>query len=120
MPRARILFSTRVIFIQLNSDIVCIHLDAKNCCEGSSRFSDSIVGYIIGYICSLILIFAPQGHVVMGTQAVSVYQQVIEKTKGLSFRSQELFNGIEKRLGIKDKDSVSNVHLLDHLVMCVQ
>jgi len=42
------------------------------------------------------------GHVVMGTQAVSVYQQVIEKTKGLSFRSQMLAMNLEKKLGIKD------------------
>lgn len=48
-----------------------------------------------------------QGHVVMGTQAVSVYQQVLDKTKGLSLRSQELYNGIEKRLGLKEKDTVS-------------
>jgi len=39
------------------------------------------------------------GHVVMGTQAVSPYQQVIEKTKGLSFRSQMLAINIEKKLG---------------------
>ena len=58
---------------------------------------------VVGGDCSVLW----QGHVVMGTQAVSVYQQVIEKTKGLSFRSQELFNSIEKRLGIKDKDAVS-------------
>lgn len=42
----------------------------------------------------------------MGTQAVSVYQQVIEKTKGLSFRSQMLAMNLEKKLGIKD--TVSN------------
>ena len=42
----------------------------------------------------------------MGTQAVSVYQQVIEKTKGLSFRSQMLAMNLEKKLGIKD--NVSN------------
>ncbi|KAK0069633.1 eukaryotic translation initiation factor 3 subunit E [Biomphalaria pfeifferi] len=39
------------------------------------------------------------GHVVMGTQAVSPYQQVIEKTKNLSFRSQMLALNIEKKLG---------------------
>lgn len=37
------------------------------------------------------------GHVVMGTQAVSPYQQVMEKTKGLSFRSQMLVLTIEKK-----------------------
>jgi len=38
------------------------------------------------------------GHVVMGSQAPSVYQQVIEKTKGVLFRSQQLSHNIEKRL----------------------
>eukprot|EP01136_Pigoraptor_vietnamica_P038446 Opistho-1_new@107784 len=37
------------------------------------------------------------GNVVMGTQIQSVYYQVIEKTKGLSFRSHVLANNIEKR-----------------------
>ncbi|XP_013420779.1 eukaryotic translation initiation factor 3 subunit E [Lingula anatina] len=41
------------------------------------------------------------GHVVMGTQAVSPYQQVIDKTKGLSFRSQMLAMNIEKKLSAK-------------------
>uniref|UniRef100_K1QCP7 Eukaryotic translation initiation factor 3 subunit E n=1 Tax=Magallana gigas TaxID=29159 RepID=K1QCP7_MAGGI len=44
------------------------------------------------------------GHVVMGAQAVSPYQQVIEKTKGLAFRSQMLAMNIEKKLGIKTGD----------------
>merc|ERR1712113_1322812 len=37
------------------------------------------------------------GHVIMGTQPPDVYQQVIEKTKGLSFRSYVLAQNIEKR-----------------------
>merc|ERR1711963_224663 len=41
------------------------------------------------------------GHVVMGTAAVSPYQQVIEKTKNLSVRSQMLAFNIEKKLGNK-------------------
>ena len=45
-----------------------------------------------------------QGHVVMGTQAVSPYQQVIEKTKGLAFRSQMLVMNIEKKLGAMNKE----------------
>ncbi|KAL9981461.1 hypothetical protein ACROYT_G010167 [Oculina patagonica] len=40
------------------------------------------------------------GHVVMGTQAPSVYQQVIEKTKGVMSRTQELARNIEKKLNI--------------------
>ncbi|XP_074640553.1 eukaryotic translation initiation factor 3 subunit E-A-like [Tubulanus polymorphus] len=47
------------------------------------------------------------GHVVMGTQAVSPYQQVIEKTKGLSFRSQMLCMNIEKRLGVKSQENLN-------------
>ena len=38
------------------------------------------------------------GHVVMGTQAISQYQQLIEKTKTMSFRTQVLAVNIEKRL----------------------
>uniref|UniRef100_A0A4W3IRV9 Eukaryotic translation initiation factor 3 subunit E n=1 Tax=Callorhinchus milii TaxID=7868 RepID=A0A4W3IRV9_CALMI len=38
------------------------------------------------------------GHVVMGNNAVSPYQQVIEKTKSLSFRSQMLAVNIEKKM----------------------
>lgn len=38
------------------------------------------------------------GHVVMGTQAVSQYQQLIEKTKAMAIRSQVLIMNIEKKL----------------------
>jgi len=47
------------------------------------------------------------GHVVMGTQAVSPYQQVIEKTKGLAFKSQMLSMNIEKKLGAATRDRYS-------------
>ena len=52
------------------------------------------------------LVFPPfiQGHVVMGQQAVSPYQQVIEKTKGLAFRSQMLIVKIEKTLGARSSE----------------
>ena len=46
------------------------------------------------------------GHVVMGTQAVSPYQQVIEKTKNLAFRSQVLALTIEKKTGGHNKQDV--------------
>jgi len=36
-------------------------------------------------------------HVIMGTQYPNVYQQVIEKTKGLSFRSYVLAKNLDKR-----------------------
>lgn len=38
------------------------------------------------------------GHVVMGTQAVSQYQQLIEKTKAMAIRTQVLAMNIEKKL----------------------
>ena len=38
------------------------------------------------------------GHVILGTQPPDVYQQIIEKTKGLSFRSYVLSQNIEKRV----------------------
>lgn len=37
------------------------------------------------------------GHVILGVQPPDVYQQVIQKTKGLSFRSYVLAQNIEKR-----------------------
>ena len=39
-------------------------------------------------------------HVVMGNSAVSPYQQVIEKTKSFSFKSQVLAMNIEKKIRI--------------------
>lgn len=47
-----------------------------------------------------------QGHVVMGNNAVSPYQQVIEKTKSLSFRSQMLAMNIEKKLNQSGRSEV--------------
>jgi len=44
-----------------------------------------------------------QGHVVMGTQTTSPYQQLIEKTKALSFRSQMLQVGVEKKKKAQDQ-----------------
>lgn len=38
------------------------------------------------------------GHVVMGTQAVSPYQQLIEKTKAMAIRTQVLTMNIEKKV----------------------
>ncbi len=58
-----------------------------------------------------------QGHVVMGTQAVSPYQQVIEKTKGLAFKSPMLVMNIEKKLGqqkeVREQFHVSSM-ILQH------
>ncbi|VDI27836.1 translation initiation factor 3 subunit E [Mytilus galloprovincialis] len=48
------------------------------------------------------------GHVVMGTQAISPYQQVIEKTKTLAFKSQMLAMNIEKKLGLKTDTTETN------------
>ncbi len=43
---------------------------------------------------------------VMGNNAVSPYQQVIEKTKSLSFRSQMLAVNIEKKLSHSSRNEV--------------
>ena len=60
--------------------------------------------------CSCIAAFAPiaddvlscdvhlQGHVIMMTQPQSIYQRVIDKTKGLAFQAQFLDQSIDKRL----------------------
>lgn len=37
-----------------------------------------------------------EGHVIMGTQYPTVYQKIIEKTRGLSFRSSVLANNLSK------------------------
>ena len=42
------------------------------------------------------------GHVVMGTQTMSPYQTLIEKTKALSFRSQMLSINLEKKRKAQD------------------
>ncbi len=44
-----------------------------------------------------------QGHVIMGTQTTSPYQQLIEKTKALSFRSQMLQLNVEKKKKAQDQ-----------------
>jgi len=44
-------------------------------------------------------------HVIMGTQTPSVYQQVIEKTKGLSFRSYVLANNLSSRAQPAEEES---------------
>ncbi len=48
-----------------------------------------------------------KGHVVMGTQAVSPYSQLIEKTKALSLRTQMLALQIEKRIATNRAGEVS-------------
>lgn len=59
-----------------------------------------------------------QGHVVMATQTVSPYQQLIEKTKMLSVRSQKLAADIEKKLTVRNADvSISNsVNSIDRIL----
>ncbi len=48
-----------------------------------------------------------KGHVVMGTQASSVYQQVMEKTKGLLFKCQVLDQNYEKKKKSGTSDNYS-------------
>jgi len=45
------------------------------------------------------------GHVIMGTQAVSPYQQLIDKTNNLSFRTQMLATNIEKRVNSRSSEA---------------
>jgi len=45
------------------------------------------------------------GHVIMGTQAVSPYQQLIDKTNNLSFRTQMISNNLEKKMQARTKQS---------------
>lgn len=45
------------------------------------------------------------GHVVMGTQAISPYQQLIDKTQALHFRSQQQIGHLEHRLSSSDRMS---------------
>ena len=43
------------------------------------------------------LFYHSQGHVIMNTQPQSVYQRVIDKTKGLAFQSQFIAQNIDKK-----------------------
>lgn len=43
------------------------------------------------------------GHVVMGAQAISPYQQLIEKTKAMTIRCSVLSMHIEKKLSVEGK-----------------
>lgn len=45
-----------------------------------------------------------QGHVIMGQQAVSPYQQLIDKTKHISFRANTLTETIRKKLNAKNQE----------------
>ena len=50
-----------------------------------------------------------QGHVIMNTQPQSVYQRVIDKTKGLAFQSQFIAQSIEKKRAALAAEVRSNV-----------
>ena len=52
----------------------------------------------------------------MGTQAPSVYQQVIEKTKGIMSRTQELARNIEKKLNV-DKMGYDGVRTTNNILI---
>ena len=78
-----------------------------------------LVNYDLHLFSNLMTVFCvTQGRVVMGTQAVSPYQQVIEKTKNLAFRSQMLVMNIEKKLATKDQEVVGSVEHFGFLVCC--
>lgn len=46
------------------------------------------------------------GHVIMGTQAVLQYHQLIEKTKAMRMRTEMLFNNTEKAIHKKNMPSM--------------
>ena len=46
-----------------------------------------------------------QGHVIMMSQPQSIYQKVIDKTKGLAFQAQFLAQSIDKRLAAQENVS---------------
>ena len=48
-----------------------------------------------------------KGHVVMGTQAAAVHQQVIERTKGIMYRTQMVTASIDKKLASKQQQPYS-------------
>lgn len=52
------------------------------------------------------------GHVVMGTQPLSPYQQLLEKIDTLSVRSEALQAIIERKIKAKGTDSVSSIYVL--------
>ncbi len=53
----------------------------------------------------------------MGNNAISPYQQVIEKTKSLSFRSQMLAMNIEKKQSLANRNEVKAAeHLSFYLI----
>ena len=58
-----------------------------------------------------------QGHVVMGTQAVSPYQQLIEKTKTLSFRTQMLSINVEKKATARYSEVSAHRCLMTYTVL---
>ncbi len=59
----------------------------------------------------------------MGNNAISPYQQVIEKTKSLSFRSQMLAMNIEKKQSLANRNEVKAAeHLSFYLIssLCLE
>ncbi len=60
----------------------------------------------IWYKIKIVLIFKWfKGHVVFGAQAISPYQQIIEKTKNLTMRANAISLSIDKKM--KNVDNVS-------------
>ena len=62
----------------------CVHLDTRVILQVSDAQLNAKID-------------SQSGQVILGVQPPDVYQQVIEKTKGLSFRSYVLAQNIEKR-----------------------
>jgi len=74
-------------------------IDIKMLSEKLNMDQDQAERWIVNLIRNARLdakIDSKENHVIMGTQFPSVYQKVIEKTKGLSFRSYVLANNLAK------------------------
>ncbi|XP_035208159.1 eukaryotic translation initiation factor 3 subunit E-B-like isoform X2 [Stegodyphus dumicola] len=81
----------------------CIHqcLSIKMLAEKLNMDPDHAEKWIVNLIRNARLdakIDSQLGHVVMGTKKLSPYQQLIEKTKVLSFRAQLLASNVEKKV----------------------
>lgn len=90
-----------VLFIVLKFTYVISALSFHN-----YDFSEEAERWIVNLIRNAKLdakIDSQLGHVVMGTQTTSPYEQLIERTKALSFRSQMLQLNVEKKKKAQDQ-----------------
>ena len=65
----------------------------------------------------LLVLFPPQGHVIMNTQTTSLYQRVIDKTKTLAFQSQFVAQNIDKKKAAEALALAGGVSVLHVIVL---